>query len=224
MARKALECWYSQRWPNKELVIADDREDKSFPKLTHDKEVVHYFDLVGRLTVGEKRNFCAARAKGEFIVHFDSDDWSSPDRIEDQMARLLASGKFVTGYHSMLFTDGSSWWRYEGQVYAGLPKGTNGVFGTSLLYRKDWWAGHPFVDGPQNHNNYEDQFFVKEALKGGQLFDAPAMDRMYARVHPGNTSPKGTSNRERWKPVTDPHVIAPLLMGRDVPHSLFLGH
>ena len=228
LAKQALECWYAQRWPNKEIVIADDKEDRSFPKYTHDTENVHWFGLVGRLTVGEKRNFCCAKAKGEFVIHWDSDDWSSPDRIEDQMARLLASGKSVTGYDQMLFTNGTNWWRYEGQVYGGLPKGVNGVFGTSLCYRRNWWTRHRFVDGPKNFSAHEDKAFILAALQEDQLVEAPAKERMFARIHADNTSPKGVGDRNRWKPITNPDIIAPLLMmsqslGSGLPRTLFLG-
>ena len=39
-----------------------------------------------------------------FICHFDSDDWSAPERVTDQVTRLGTFG-VVTGYHSMLFYD-----------------------------------------------------------------------------------------------------------------------
>ena len=57
-------------------------------------------------TIGEKRNFGAGRARGAVIAHWDDDDYSAPDRLEDQVGRLLQSGKAVTGYFAMRFTDG----------------------------------------------------------------------------------------------------------------------
>jgi hypothetical protein len=125
--------------------------------------------------------------------------------MEDQMGRLLASGKAVTGYHSLLFTNGAAWWRYEGQVFSGiLGARTFGVFGTSLLYRKDWWRAHPFIDGPKNFDNHEDKAFVLTAIQANQLVEAPCGDHMYARIHADNTSPKGTGDHNRYRPVAIP--------------------
>ena len=160
-----------------------------------------YFCLPKRLTIGAKRNLACTLASGTFVAHADSDDYSAPDRLEDQVNRLLSSGKAVTGYHSMLFTTGSSWWRYEGQVFSGLPGKLPGVFGTSLMYRRDWWEKHHFVDGPKNFDNHEDKAFVMEAIQSGQLIGVPAGQRMFARVHSENTSPKGVGDPVRWKRV-----------------------
>ena len=165
---------------------------------------IAYFCLPKRLTIGAKRNLACWLARGEFVAHIDSDDCSGPDRLTDQITRLLESGKAVTGYHSLLFTNGSSWWRYDGQVFSGIVGNVRGVFGTSLLYRKDWWQKHPFVAGPKDFRDYEDRAFVLAAVRDGQLIEAPAADMMYARVHPDNSSPKGIGDPVRWKRVAEP--------------------
>ena len=164
---------------------------------------IAYFCLPRRLTIGAKRNLACALASGEFICHLDSDDWSADGRIADQMKRLLSSGMDVTGYHSMLFTDSSRWWRCDG------PKFDNqmGAFGTSLLYRKSWWKAHPFVDGPKDHANYEDKPFVLQAMRAGRFIGAPGGDLMFARIHADNTSPKGPSS-SIYKPVVRPMIEA----------------
>ena len=211
LAKRAFECWYAQTWPNKELVIADDKEDKSFNRTEIiGQENIRYYSFPGRLTIGEKRNLCAQFSYGEYIVHFDSDDWSASDRIADQMAHLRASGQAVTGYHHMLFTDGAVWWRFDGQVFSGIPKGRFGVFGTSLLYRKDWWKTHRFIAGPKHFRDYEDHAFVVAALQNRQLLEVPAGDRMVARIHADNTSPKGIS--KQWTEIRDDAVLKPLRM------------
>jgi len=165
---------------------------------------IAYFCLPKRLTIGSKRDLACSLAHGEFIAHFDSDDWSGPDRLTDQMTRLLTSGKAVTGFHSMLFTNGSAWWRYNGQVFSGISGRMLGVFGTSLLYRKDRWRKHQFIAGPKDFRDYEDREFVLAAIRDGQLVEAPAVDMMYARVHPDNSSPKGIGDPVRWKRVAEP--------------------
>ena len=171
-------------------ILEANRPDSTFPD--GNGSSIAYFCLPKRLTIGAKRNLGCALARGEFIAHFDSDDWSAPERLDDQMRRLTASGLALTGYHSMLFTDGARWWRFDGPDV----QGGKGAFGTTLLYRREWWKKHPFSDGPKNRTDSEDRPFVQTAMMAGRFTSAPAKEMMIARVHGGNTSPKGTTG---WK-------------------------
>jgi len=100
------------------------------------------------------------------IIHWDSDDWSHPERIAEQVAFLQASGKEAVGYREMLF------WRETKQVLgAGVeysqtapPRSlgslalkdgeawlySNGnpgyCLGTSLCYWRRVWEKRPFED------------------------------------------------------------------------------
>jgi glycosyltransferase involved in cell wall biosynthesis len=148
----AIECYESQTYPLRELVIVEDEG-----------------------TVGAKRNLACSRVKGEIICHWDDDDWSQPERIQDQVERLSASGKQITGYHSMLFLDESGcWWKYKGHEGYAL--------GTSLCYFKDFWRKRPFQDLKWS----EDNAFIK----GIEVASVDAEEMMWARIHSGNTSEK----------------------------------
>jgi hypothetical protein len=130
-------------------------------------------------TIGEKRNFGSGLAHdGDLIASWDDDDWSDVGRLGDQVARLQKSGKAVTGYHSMLFTDGVGWWRYRGSADYAL--------GTSLCYTKAWWDGHRFPP----KQVFEDGDFVRAANIAGQLVSVDAGLNMVATIHNGNTSPR----------------------------------
>jgi O-antigen biosynthesis protein len=135
--------------------------------------------------IGGKRNFGCERARGEVICTFDDDDHSEPGRMADQIGRLIESGKSVTGYFAMRFTDGARWWQYTGDRDFAL--------GTSLCYRREWWTGHQFPAVQIG----EDNAFVSAASAGGQLVTADANGLMYATVHEGNTSPRNMG--DRWK-------------------------
>jgi glycosyltransferase involved in cell wall biosynthesis len=169
---------------------------------------IHYFCLPKRLTIGAKRNLGCLLAHGEYVAHVDSDDWSASNRLANQMATLQRTGKQVAGYHSMLFTDGTNFWRYCGAIFNGsaFSDRTPGAFGTSLIYRKDWWEKHHFLDGPLNNSDYEDRAFVMQAIHDGAIVSVPAGDMMMARVHADNTSPKNPSG-ERWKAIRDTALI-----------------
>jgi glycosyltransferase involved in cell wall biosynthesis len=154
--------------------------------LIPDDPRIRLLQLADRHEIGEKRNFGCDRATGEYIAHWDDDDFSAPERLADQLARLEQSGKSVTGYHSMRFTDGSRWWRYCGaQTYS---------LGTALCYRRDWWERNRF-DAVQIG---EDNRFVMTAAQAGQIVSVDAGELMYATVHGGNTSPR-VMDGDNWK-------------------------
>lgn len=138
---------------------------------------VRLIQLPGRPTVGDKRNAGCSAARGEVIAHWDDDDYSAPGRLADQVGRL-ETGKSVTGYRSMRFTDGVRWWQYRG--------GPDYALGTSLCYRRDWWLGHRFPSVQVG----EDNEFVAQARAHGAIASADAGDLMFATNHSGNTSPR----------------------------------
>lgn len=179
-AKRALACFDSQTWPDKELVIADDADAPSFPNGI-EGPAIQYHRLPRRLTVGAKRNICCSRAGGEIIVHLDDDDHSAPGRFADQVERLIASGKAVTAYRSMVFRDidGNPVARYD-----GLP------IGTSLCYTRQWWLAHPFADREVG----EDGQFAMAAMSQSVSVDAGEL--MWATTHAGNTSPRDLRKQE----------------------------
>ena len=147
---------------------------------TDDRIRLIHLDENGSRLIGEKRNFGCERARGELIAHWDDDDYSAPLRLDDQVERLLSSGKSVTGYCSMRFCHGSSgrWWLYQGKASYAL--------GTSLVYKRDWWLRNKFKAVQIG----EDNSFIDQANAAGEFVSAPANGLMYATLHDGNTSPK----------------------------------
>jgi len=177
---QALRCFVEQSYPNKELIIVDDLDDRSFdapPEL----ENVHYFVRDRRESIPAKRNICCGLAHGEIIWHLDSDDFSSPERMAHQVSQLEESGKDVTGYNSMPFFDEGSRksFLYDG---AGLY-----AVGTSLAYNRSWWERHPFTESPKT---CEDNLFNFAARKAKQLTAVPCGEMMVARIHSENTTKK----------------------------------
>lgn len=183
---QAIRCFQRQTYPHRELLIVADGADVR--DLVPSDDFIRLVQTDGCPQIGEKRNFGAARAAGEIIAHWDDDDYSAPGRLSDQVERLRNTGKAVTGYYSMRFTDGSDWWLYSGASCYSI--------GTSLCYRREWWEKHPF----RSLQIGEDNQFVGEALTAGQLATAAAANLMFARIHPGNSSKKNTRSEE-WKPA-----------------------
>jgi hypothetical protein len=126
------------------------------------------------------------KANGEIIAHWDDDDFSAPERLDDQVSRLIASNLSVTGYGSMVFTDGAQSWLYTGTPLFAL--------GTSLCYWRKYWRAQRFREIQMG----EDNQFVHNAAAAGQIAVAPAGELMWASIHTGNTSPRQRSGAA-WK-------------------------
>ncbi len=147
---------------------------------------VRHIHLDGNPLIGRMRNVGCDAAHGEVIAHFDDDDFSHPGRLTDQLLRLEKAQ--VTGYHSMRFTDGIKWWLYSGSSSYAL--------GTSLVYRRSWWAQHHFTE-PQG-NIGEDNTFVEKSRR--VLTTAPAGEMQWATIHSTNTSRRNLDGAS-WKPL-----------------------
>ncbi len=67
-----------------------------------------------RMTIGAKRSLAAERATGEYLAHWDDDDWYAPDRLSTQVEVLRTSGCSVVGSTTLLYWDAaaSRVWRY----------------------------------------------------------------------------------------------------------------
>jgi glycosyltransferase involved in cell wall biosynthesis len=191
-AAQAVECFRRQTFPHRELIILDDHEEPSFEDdaFLHD-DAIHYSRLHRRWNIPVKRNMAVRLAVGAWVAHWDSDDWSAPDRMDDQIVRLQRSQKAVTGYSSMYFWDEQTSQAFQ---YTGPP---HFAIGTSLCYQKAWWRLHPFQERLMVE---EDNAFVLEAARANELVVAEAGALMVARAHAGNTSAK-VMHRAEYRPV-----------------------
>lgn len=185
--RRAIESFLAQDYPAVEMVVVADckLEPRAFVPRTR------FLWMAPGDTVGVKRNHACRLSRGEFICHFDDDDWSAPGRVSDQVARLIRADKQVTGYNGLTFHEtrpvrvmaedgtmrpGSEWWRWRDR---------NGfAAGTSLCYRRDWWHDHPFPD----HNRAQDDMFYAEALKLGKADAVDGSHMLRATNHTGCVS------------------------------------
>jgi glycosyltransferase involved in cell wall biosynthesis len=173
----AIACFQAQTYEPKELLILDDGD--SIKGLIPRDDRIRYFQLEKRLVLGAKQNLGCDLADGEVICHWDDDDWSSPLRMEQQVEALLHSRRSVTGYHSMTFYDEIQRrvWRYQGPL--------DWVVGSSLCYRKSYWADDPFPSISVG----QDTYMVLQARSRHQLLPLPGLELMVARRHSSNTSP-----------------------------------
>ena len=167
MAARALRCYESQTYEPRELIVD-----------------------AGEGCVGIKRNRANAKARGAIVAHWDDDDWSAPERLEDQVARLIESGADATGYRDMYFRDEirDCWWIYR-------AKRRDFVLGTSLVYWRRVWEARKFPAFQVG----EDNAFIHNR----RLAEADAGRMMWATIHAGNTSRKKTGPHN-WTRVDAP--------------------
>lgn len=93
LAWRAVQCFWQQSWPQRELVILDDGEDDTLARwiaAAADPRIVHRRLPAGTMTLGALRNLAVATATGDYLAQWDDDDLSAPDRLELQLAVVLA--------------------------------------------------------------------------------------------------------------------------------------
>lgn len=147
------------------------------------------------------------------IAHWDSDDWSHPLRLEEQVMHLQASGAPCVGYNKMLFWDSrkyvaklqhpreleivDSQWvggeSVEGFVNeAWLYSNGNRAqpLGTSLMYWRETWENNNFQDMHPATGGEDVRFLdtMRPRPCAVPSLCAGKAPRMIAAIHGANTS------------------------------------
>lgn len=182
--RLALDCFLNQTYEGESEVIVVDNSTESIEHLLPiDKRIKYY--RCERMPVGALRNLGTSYATGDVCVSADEDDWSSKDRVAEQVARLVESGKAVTGWHNILYynTADDECFKY----YFNADRGTNHIpyaCGTSHMYLRSWWEQHPYPNV-----GVEDYYFQQEAMQHDQLDSCDAEHLCVARAHSDSKCP-----------------------------------
>lgn len=182
---RALRSFMSQDYTNLELLIIDDGADSIADCVPADDARIRYHRLSSKGTIGAKRNYACAQARGQFIAHWDDDDWYPIWRVREQLRAMQEQGADLCGTSCLFYyeveTDRA--WRYE---YAG--SGKPWVAGNTLIYRKSFWERHKFPDIQVG----EDTRFVWSAA-AKSICDLANPALCIAAIHPDNTSRKATN-------------------------------
>lgn len=233
LARRAVESFRSQTYPAKQLLIWDNGAEMQ-PDLEAEDDGIYWVSAT-RQTVGGLRNnvncfwtefpiliHCPASLRAakqlnrEFpiLIHWDSDDYSHPNRIAEQVELLQSSGADCVGYREMLF-----WKQPDGEAWLYSNRDPRYCLGTSLCYWRKTWERKPFEATSQG----EDHLFTLglKCVSVTSIFDVhndPYIDvlptgeadktpRMIARIHAGNTSnaydPGVMRKSAEWKRVPE---------------------
>lgn len=166
MTERAVRSFLSQTYSNKMLLVFDTGkrpfEFESLPmrtalRISLERHEFSYLEYLAGSTIGSLRNMANDLCCGaQIIAHWDSDDWSYPFRLEDQVKVLEKSGVAATGYSDMVFQDSGKAWLYQN----GDPQF---CLGTSLCYWRATWANKPF----EAINEGEDNRWLRQVERRG---------------------------------------------------------
>ena len=187
---QAIACFLAQDFACRELIVLDNGRTPIAHLLPQADPRVHYQHIGPGYKLGALRNRACELARGEFIVHWDDDDWYAADRITRQVNCLQQTGAELCGSSHIHFLHASAplAWLYA----ARGPRPW--IAGSTLAYRRTLWERRPF-DAVQVG---EDSLFVA-ALPQDRVVDLVDPGLCIAAVHAGNTSPKSPMGME-WQP------------------------
>jgi len=178
---QAIRCFLRQDYPNLELLVVDDGPNP-VADCVPESDRIRYIRLENRATVGAKRNLACEQARGEFIVHWDDDDWYPVDRVTRQISSLQSEDHDISGSSRIYYYDvtTSQAWEYR------YPR-TNAdwVGGNTLAYRKTFWAQHRFADIQVGEDS---RFVWSNGSKS--ICDLADPSLCVASAHPDNVSRK----------------------------------
>ena len=178
---QAVAYFLRQDYPAKELIVVDDGPEPVSDLLPADPRI-RYHRLDVRTVLGAKRNLACDLACGSIIVHWDDDDWASPERVSVQVATLNKGDADICGVGSLLYYDpaSSSAWRFT------WPDGHRPwAAGPSLCFPKELWSRSPFPDVAIGEDT---RFVFNPAVR--RVADVRAAGCIVGIIHRRNTAPK----------------------------------
>jgi glycosyltransferase involved in cell wall biosynthesis len=199
----AIQCFLDQTYGGQlELVIVDNNEGEvkfgvNAPADLDQERVSVKYVRAPRAPVGALRNTGIRHATGDVMCIWDEDDWSSKDRVAEQVKRLQESGKAATGWHNVLYFDEVTGGTFKYSYSPGRAHEPYAM-GASHCFLKSWWEKHSYVE-----QGVEDKLFSDEAARAGQL-DSCDADQLYvARIHGSNVIRKNQylGRHKQWPAV-----------------------
>jgi len=168
--RQAFMYFDRQDYPNRELIIVDDGNDRVsdlIPTGSH----VNYIALSQRTSIGAKRNIACEQARGTIIAHWDDDDWYAPHRLRHQVTPLLNKKADITGLETSCFFDLTRWqaWTCTPDLHRRLFVGD--VHGGTLVYWR--WVWERLAHYPHASIAEDASFLQQACLKGARLDKLP---------------------------------------------------
>src|SRR4051812_342662 len=100
----AIQYFFRQDYENKELIVIDDGEDV-IHDLIPDTEIIRYYRLDKKISLGVKLNLACKYAKGDIIAKRDDDDWYAERRLKYHVDELQNDRTDLCGINNLLYYD-----------------------------------------------------------------------------------------------------------------------
>jgi glycosyltransferase involved in cell wall biosynthesis len=209
-----------------ELLVLDDGTVDLSPGLPND-ERVRYVRVAGggMMSLGAKRNRCVELSRGRFVAHWDDDDWYGPQRLEHQVAPLLAGTADVSALTTSVIFDLPEWrfWRLAPALHRRLF--AQDVHAGTLMYdRRLWQQGIRFP----SVSTAEDAHFLTRAVRSGARLARLSGDEMFVYLRHGDNAWRFSCGRYvdpcGWIPVGEPTHLAQDRAFYVAKHQMIIGH
>lgn len=212
MVARAVRSFRAQTFdPTRRLLLVFDSGQLRLVQRGSDSENEYWAQSwISARSIGALRNAANELSAGcDIICHWDSDDWSHPHRIEEQVALLRASDKECVGYRTMLFYDQTPGHFYGAWLYTETRP--TYALGTSLCYWRKAWENRPF---PDLHTGEDTEWLrgvdvlgvdcrAEFSPKYSVPFGRSAEPRMIATIHGANVSSHVPTKQDLEHGVTE---------------------
>ena len=187
--------------PRRMLVLDTGVQPYQYPvhlrPFAHELQIVWLPSHRGH-TIGALRNTAAdLAADANILMHWDSDDWSSPHRMSVQVAALTeeVEGKtpaLCVGFNQVVFWNSI---RCEAWEYR-QPGRRDYAIGTSLAYWREAWSAREF---PGTSCGEEIEFARGRCESESAIPEGNYIPLLVAEVHGQNTTSKIIDTADEWK-------------------------
>jgi hypothetical protein len=193
MARRSIECFLRQTYPNRELLILCDGEQTELAAHVaslNSPSIRLIHQTQSNKTLGERRNDAVALARGEWVCIWDDDDLYDAARLSVQMSALRRSGAVACFLDRLIL-----WW--PGRKRLAISERRNWE-GSMLALKSAMPRFAPL-------SRAEDTPVMQRLLASARVVNID-IPRLYTYVlHGANTTPPAQFEY-RWSTATDRFV------------------
>jgi glycosyltransferase involved in cell wall biosynthesis len=176
---RAIRCFQSQTYPNRELVIVYEDDDPQTEKLIsqYDDPTIRAIKVPHnpKLSLGALRNLAVENSYGEFFAQWDDDDWYHIQRLEAQFHHLVNMSKAASILVNWLMFHETT-----GKAYVGFPRLWEGSI---LAHRDAFTADRRYSD----KNTAEDSDFVGMLVRDNLVYPTLLPQLYIYTFHDSNT-------------------------------------
>lgn len=162
LLKKAIACFESQNYPNKELVISfpkNDRFTKGVIEQALTGNSIRIYQIVRQVTnsLGEARNEAIAKCTGDFVCIWDDNDWYHGSRLTYQFNSMQSLGH---GYKASILTRILLYDFTTKQAYLSSPYPWDG----SILCRREILIQNQYSNNEKGEDEQVMQFLSARKL------------------------------------------------------------